>query len=297
MTKRDFQQYLDHPQSLLQLQLPELQSIALKYPYSPNIRLLLLLKTHLEGHPDEQVYLSRCAAASFDRAHLYELLRELDATMPEDLLEESEILELRELDDLHRQLQEKNSLAAAIPLPSSLNEMAEDASHKEQEAFLEEEIVEGPFTSISEGAGKPSEANKLTEFAVETWVSVASTYLSVLPDFNALDQHKKVFPGPEAPENFSGYLAPRQSPGLIDRLQRIRNQQALKKSPGRDSVNRIARRSLVTQDDVASETLARLLVQQKQYQNAIKMYRRLILLYPDKKTIFAGLIKDLKEKL
>jgi len=27
------------------------------------------------------------------------------------------------------------------------------------------------------------------------------------------------------------------------------------------------------------------------------MYRRLMLLYPDKKTIFAGLINDLKEKL
>ena len=84
---------------------------------------------------------------------------------------------------------------------------------------------------------------------------------------------------------------------LVQRLDRIRQQQLARKRGSREEVDKIARRSLVAHDAVASETLAQLLVRQGQYQHASKMYRRLILLYPEKKTIFAGLIKDLKEKL
>jgi len=84
---------------------------------------------------------------------------------------------------------------------------------------------------------------------------------------------------------------------LQERLARIRQRQRAKGGDEKDDVNRIARRSLMAQGEVASETLAKLLVRQGQYQHAIKMYQRLILLYPEKKTTFAGLIKELKEKL
>jgi hypothetical protein len=49
--------------------------------------------------------------------------------------------------------------------------------------------------------------------------------------------------------------------------------------------------------EIASETLAELLVRQQQYPRAIRMYRRLVLLYPEKKAIFARQIQELKEKL
>ena len=84
---------------------------------------------------------------------------------------------------------------------------------------------------------------------------------------------------------------------LRERLQSIRQHQANKLADEQEEVRKIARRSLVSSEGTASETLARLLVQQGQYQNAIKMYRRLELLYPEKKTIFAGLIRDLQKKL
>jgi len=89
---------------------------------------------------------------------------------------------------------------------------------------------------------------------------------------------------------------------LAQRLRRHRRRQVAelgKEKSGNDaeSLRKSARDSVKEHQEVASETLAKLLVQQEQYEKAIKMYQRLSLLYPKKKAIFAGLIKELKEKL
>jgi len=99
MNAKDFQLYLEQPQMLYALPLTELQGLAMEYPYSSNLRLLLLLKTHLEGHPDEQNYLQRCASASFDRAFIYDLLQDVQLSSQEHR-EETEVLELRTLDEI-----------------------------------------------------------------------------------------------------------------------------------------------------------------------------------------------------
>jgi len=103
--------------------------------------------------------------------------------------------------------------------------------------------------------------------------------------------------GPEPISRFSEGRRPEHGQSLRDRLRNIRRRQSEKLADEQEEVRKIARRSLVAQEAVASETLARLHVQQGQYQLAIKMYRRLELLYPEKKAIFADLIKDLQEKL
>jgi tetratricopeptide (TPR) repeat protein len=286
MTAQEFQHYLDQPHSLLQLQLTDLQEIALKFPYSANIRLLLLLKTHLEGHPEETSYLNRCAAMTFDRAHIYELIRELDASLPEEIFDETETLELKELEELHEQPTAETSSPISIALPSVLNEIDEPP--------VPGILTPRPTEEESIPHFEPSGSSKNKEqvlLSIDNWVGNAATFLTILPAHTPTPKGSN--DTPERPELF----VTTHSPGLQQRLKRIRRQQAQRKDEGQESVNKIARRSLLAQDDVASETLARLLVQQGQYQNAIKMYRRLMLLYPDKKTIFAGLINDLKEKL
>ncbi len=283
MTTQEFQHYLNQPHSLLQLQLTDLQEIALKYPYSANIRLLLLLKTHLEGHPEEANYLSRCAATTFDRAHIYELIRELDASLPEEFLDDTETLELKELEELHEQPVIETPSPISIALPPVLNEIDDPVPKVPTQSLIENDSV------IKPADGSTNKEDVL--ISIGNWAENAATFLSILPGDPTSTKERNG--QPERPETFKTSHAP----GLKQRLRRIRRQQAQRKDEGQESVNKIARRSVLAQDDVASETLARLLVQQQQYQNAIKMYRRLMLLYPDKKTIFAGLINDLKEKL
>ena len=294
MNAKDFQLYLEQPQMLYALPLTELQGLAMEYPYSSNLRLLLLLKTHLEGHPDEQNYLQRCASASFDRAFIYDLLQDVQLSSQEHR-EETEVLELRTLDEI--------ALEEAALLADD-NEVVAETNLSYAEIFpkfdLDEEQEEIP-PAVPEVAPEP-EATASPYRMPEAWVAAAADFLTVFPDWPAgakpgADAAASEAFTPEPVSRFSDGKRPEQGKSLKDRLRRIRRRQSEKLADEQAEVLKIARRSLVAKEAVASETLARLLVQQGQYQRAIKMYSSLELLYPEKKTIFAGLIKELQEKL
>lgn len=273
MTGTDFLRLLEQPRLLYELPTSELQQLAVRFPYSANLRLLLLLKVHLEGHPDEAIYLARCAAATFDRASVYDALKEIDALPEEGAEMDGDVLELKELDDLMldvfpEQVDEQAPLAEELPQP-----VGEFGSGWEEESLPDEEAD------------------------ADVWDHML-----------ALDENEEVGVDPEGDLESEEEVLPSTSPPqeepastgygtLQERLARIRERQRTAGFNEKEDVNRIARRSLVAQEEVASETLAKLLIKQGQYQNAIKMYQRLILLYPEKKTTFAGLIKELKEKL
>ncbi|HAP00403.1 MAG TPA: hypothetical protein DCQ93_00620, partial [Bacteroidetes bacterium] len=55
--------------------------------------------------------------------------------------------------------------------------------------------------------------------------------------------------------------------------------------------------SLLEDIGFATETLAKILVEQGKFQKAISMYETLSLIYPDKSLLFAPLIKELKKKI
>jgi len=59
----------------------------------------------------------------------------------------------------------------------------------------------------------------------------------------------------------------------------------------------MARNSVKEDDELVSETLAKIYATQGNLQKAIASYEKLLLKYPEKKTYFAPLIKNLKEKL
>jgi hypothetical protein len=55
-------------------------------------------------------------------------------------------------------------------------------------------------------------------------------------------------------------------------------------------------KSTVQNNNLISETLAKIMVKQKKISSAIEMYHKLILKYPEKKTYFVGIIQSLEEK-
>lgn len=294
MNSQDFQQLLEHPRALYDLPLADLQRLAMDYPYSQNLRLLLLLKTHLEGHPNESEYLNRCAASAFDRAFIYDLLQDA-SRVPTENKEETEVLELRTLEDIALD-------DAALPATSpALAPTPEIRSLSYDDLFSGAEENEQEETPTTEAFPEPTERVKPPTSAYGSWVALAAAFHEVLPEFppSATDRlpADTAPPAPEPVTHFTGGRPPESRASLKDRLRSIRRIQAGKMAVEQEEVRKIARRSLVAQEAVASETLAALLVRQGQYKNAIKMYKRLELLYPEKKTIFAGLIKELKEKL
>ena len=62
-------------------------------------------------------------------------------------------------------------------------------------------------------------------------------------------------------------------------------------------VEESAEKSIMESKEIASETLAELLVVQEQYEKALNMYKRLILIFPEKSSFFAAKIKELNKKL
>jgi hypothetical protein len=66
----------------------------------------------------------------------------------------------------------------------------------------------------------------------------------------------------------------------------------VKKIP--EKAKKVAAKSLTQNSEIASETLAKLLVKQKNYTEALKMYEKLSLIFPEKSSFFADQIKKLK---
>ncbi|MEM6397705.1 MAG: hypothetical protein AAF741_15255 [Bacteroidota bacterium] len=123
MNRQTFQTYLQEPSKLYQLSLTELQGLVLDYPYSANLRLLLLLKTKMEGHPIADQITAQVAARTFDRAHLYDLLRKLDAEVELEV----DTLELLEL-EREKEVIEVPQNTSDEPRLASLNASDEFAS-------------------------------------------------------------------------------------------------------------------------------------------------------------------------
>ncbi len=293
MNVKDFHNYLEKPRLLFGLPLTELQQLALRYPYSANLRLLLLVKSHLEGHPDEAAYRERSAAATFDRSFLYDLLRELTEDAQQAPLGEGETLELKTLEELNL-----DALLAPSPAESRPTSVAAPPPTVAAVTWPSEEL-DFPAPKTPKVA-TPVVTDPLPSFNLAAWVASAATFTTLSSPPTAAIPAATVegeVLQPEPPRKFTRHAAPPAPPSLRQRLHRIRELQDVRARPSGAEVDSIARRSLMAQEDVASETLASLLVRQGQYQNAIKMYQRLILLNPEKKPIFAGLIQDLKEKL
>lgn len=271
-------QYLERPSLLSEISKDELQELISRYPYATNLRLLILLKARQEKDPDYEKYLSQFASATFDRAHLYNLLAGLDLREEE----RGEVLELLELEELELAPLD-NSFNEE--LPSRLNELPTPPVPPVSPAPAPPPPAAAPVFGTdraerpSWSAPAPPNPPKGTD-----WVALASTYVQIFP---ALVRATR----PEDPAAFKAILQRRRGQtDLGDRLRKLRRRQ--QSAPPRKVAPEGQEGGVVV-----SETLAALLVRQEQYQSAIKMYRRLILLYPEKKPIFAGLIEKLKEKL
>jgi hypothetical protein len=106
MNAESFVQYLQNPSMLYQASYQELKSLALLYPYCPNIHLLLLQKSYLEGRPEWGQNLHKAAAYSIDRRFLYRQMKQMDAKSPEmdSFLLDEEYLELKSLSELETEM-------------------------------------------------------------------------------------------------------------------------------------------------------------------------------------------------
>jgi len=100
MNAENFMEYLAQPAKLYQLPYQEIKNLVEEYPYSANLRQLLLLKSRIEKDPKFEQYLHNLAAHTFDREHLYTFIHEKLPQLLELDTEPEERLELKDLTQL-----------------------------------------------------------------------------------------------------------------------------------------------------------------------------------------------------
>ncbi len=100
MNAENFIEYLAQPAKLYQLPYQEIKNLVEEYPYSANLRQLLLLKSRIEKDPKFEQHLHQLAAHTFDREHLYTFIHEKLPQLLELDTEPDERLELKDLTQL-----------------------------------------------------------------------------------------------------------------------------------------------------------------------------------------------------
>jgi pentatricopeptide repeat protein len=78
------------------------------------------------------------------------------------------------------------------------------------------------------------------------------------------------------------------------KMEEKRRHRKKKKQKPSSKVDEIVLQSITENGNLVSETLAKVLVQQGQYEKAEEMYRRLMLVFPEKSDYFAQQILNIK---
>lgn len=323
MYAEQFPEFLKSSARLYQLPYAELESLVLEFPYASNLRLLLFAKSWLERRPDAQNHLQKASLYSTDRRALYAFVQELSTQLLQTPVAQEEIvedvLELMPLDALSTtntppEHAISTLLQASVPLSGSPTPPPPPKKRKSTIEVPEREVVRQKLEQLFNES-----------FPVSEYPTIQHTApIAPLPK----DPHKKKRTGdlqrhtPQhdeqeissgaqpTPSSISSPGAPMPKSSLSSWQQKINQtfiaqrlqdlHQAIFTQNQEENVEpsepmpEIARKSILDNPDVASETYATLLAQQKEYKKAIEVYQRLILKFPEKTAFFAGEIELLK---
>jgi hypothetical protein len=276
LTQERFFQLTNDPELLRRITYEELKTLALAYPYAHNLRSLLALKARQIDHPEATRDLATAAAYSLDRTRLF-LLVAPQMIVPQQVLAPEEVLELKPIETVKRELE------ALAPVVRSEN------------------VVTAPIAT--EATPPPVPVPKLVEeppaAIPEVEVEIPEPPAPEIPAAQSFADWMSVFQPPVLEAPSPKPTVPIKAPTAIepvldaDALEDERNLKENARQPG--IAQQYAERSVAENQDVISETLAKLYAKQGYRDKSAQMYARLALLFPEKSAYFAAEIDKLKK--
>lgn len=279
MNVTDFTYFLQHPNKVVDpLQTKHLEDIVAEYPYFQAARAL-----HLKGLKNLNSYkynkaLKTTAAYTTDRDVLFDFITSKDF-LQVDHPKTSDSLNKKETDTVAQIVEERPLIEESVdkPLPQD---------KKDAEKILDSELFESKNPVEKESKplklGEPLSFDANEKYSFSQWLSLTSK--------NQLKKEKTVRPKEVA--SASERKLKKEKFARIDTF--------IAKNP------KIVPREKSTTVDVASsvkfdrnelmtETLARVYLEQKKYKKAIQAYKILSLKYPEKSGFFADRIKAVEK--
>lgn len=147
MTNEQLTAYLQDESYLYSVGYEELKTLVMQYPYSANLRILLLKKSYLDQNKDYERNVQMSATYTTNRKHLYKTIKKLKSfkLTPQNVILGEDYLELTELSNIERLLAEKQ-VAEAVQNATNYESLSSDWQLEIDDiAFNENEEVEEAF--------------------------------------------------------------------------------------------------------------------------------------------------------
>lgn len=319
MKSNDLITYLENPTLLNRESVDNLQNLVRDYPYFNCAQLLLAKALFNEEAISFQKQLKKAAIYASDREKLYELIyahekaespvisiasvveekvipESIPAIIasPEPLVEEKtfESSEIEKLATLLFEIKSELAQIAESPVsPEPLEEISQNIDAKiEEEAEMEkitaatEEPSVAPLTPIENETTKDIERGPL---GFSDWLKLSKAGIKINEVKTTKEKEKE-----------QEVLAPKKSHQnqLIDKFITDEPRIAPIRGTFYSPTNK-AKQSVAEDEELVTETLAKIYEMQGNYKKAIKSYETLSLKFPEKSAYFATLIEKAKEKL
>ncbi len=273
MNKEQFTEYLLSPDHLRKATLSDLTAFVREFPYCSTGHVLLTLKLFLDQNVTYNSELRTTAVYAGSRRILKKHIDRLGDSLVQSVLPDEE---------------EAAPAAPKEKVKETPPPAAESTGSPEREIPEPEEAEPAP---VPEARQEMPEFEESVERRDSTGYTVEELKKMIERRIREIERQKQ-----PAKKSEPQKTKARSKSEIIDTF--IQNSPSISrpKSTFFDPVD-VARQSIVDQENIVSETLAKIYVDQGYFEKAIHIYEKLILKFPQKSAYFAGLIEEAKNNL
>jgi hypothetical protein len=200
MTNEQLTAYLQDETYLYSVSYEELKTLVMQYPYSANLRILLLKKSFLDQNKDYDRNLQMSATYGTNRKHLYKTIKKLKSfkLVPQNVILGEDYLELTELSNIERLLAERQ-VTEALSSDTKAATLAQDWQLEIDDIAFNEEpdkAVEAfDLSDLNQKSDNSKKKNRTEEDEIDSLInSLVTQYkipaLDLTPEALAVESEK-----------------------------------------------------------------------------------------------------------